>query len=195
MLMMMYLQATLTSTPKGKIKTKVAPFFLKQYARSHASNARSSLSSLLSSRAPARGEDGTAVPAPSPAQRDGGCQGRTDPVKVASTAPEDPVKVAEIAAPKLSRSCSKCGQPCLGHRGPTGEKCSLKLQTPEKFRGGEVTSVKEERGCQNCGAVMSPQHQCDDTGNALKMHCARLEFRNNTGCVDRYSCYCWEIYM
>ena len=61
--MMMYLQATLTSTPKGKIKTKVAPFFLKQYARSHASNARSSLSSLLSSRAPARGEDGTAVPA------------------------------------------------------------------------------------------------------------------------------------
>ena len=44
--------------------------------------------------------------APSPAQRDGGCQGRTDPVKVASTAPEDTVKVAEIAAPKLSRSCS-----------------------------------------------------------------------------------------
>ena len=51
MLMMMYLQATLTSTPKGKIKTKVAPFFLKQYVRSHASNVFEAYPKLLTEMA------------------------------------------------------------------------------------------------------------------------------------------------
>ena len=75
------------------------------------------------------------------------------------------------AAAKPGRICKKCNQPCLGHKGPTGEKCAFTLPSPEKVRESspalslQVTPVREGRAedCQNCGAVMLPDHQCDDT--------------------------------
>ena len=38
------------------------------------------------------------------------------------------------AAAKSGQVCKKCSQPCLGHQGPTGEKCGSTLPSPEKVR-------------------------------------------------------------
>ena len=91
----------------------------------------------------------------------------------AANSPSSTAAAAEQApaAVKPGRLCKKCGQPCLGHKGPTGEKCGSTLPSPEKVRESspalslQATPVREGRAedCQNCGAVMSPNHQCDET--------------------------------
>ena len=75
------------------------------------------------------------------------------------------------AAAKPGRICQKCSKPCLGHKGPTGEKCASTPPSPEKVRESspalylQVTPFREGRveDFQNSGAVMLPDHQCDET--------------------------------
>ena len=99
-----------------------------------------------------------------------------DKTKDAATAP--PSAAAATATPgsqQVTRTCKKCGQPCRGHDGPTGAKCRnahTVTSTPEKLRDIPststsllVTPVKGEvriETCWNCGAVMSPTHQCGE---------------------------------
>ena len=81
------------------------------------------------------------------------------------------------AAKPSSRTCTKCGQPCRGHAGPTGLKCSnaqLTTSTPEKIRNTslsaslQLTPVKEIRveECSNCEELMTLTHQCEEAENA-----------------------------
>ena len=130
----------------------------------------------------------------------------------AASSPAPPAAAAEegSAAPKPGRFCKKCGQPCLGHKGPTGEKCGSTLPSPEKVRGSspalslQVTPGKEDRAedCQNCGAVMSPSHQCDETevvsetedDTSTKIACVKM--CHNTNKRDKMWCStedanCW----
>ena len=104
-----------------------------------------------------------------------------DKVEYADTAPPAASTTsASVAAPpgsrQAARTCSKCGQPCRGHVGPTGAKCSNTLplsSTREKMRSPSpstslhFTPVREARveDCSNCGGFMTPTHQCDQSSN------------------------------
>ena len=127
-----------------------------------------------------------------------------------ATAPAKPAAAAAQApapGPKPGRTCSKCNKPCLGHKGPTGEKCSFLQPTPEKVRDSSlstsllVTPVRETRAeeCQNCGAEMSPVHQCDETENVSEPEtvpeCVKMcPHTHKDPCDDEDPLWCYDIY-
>ena len=56
-------------------------------------------------------------------------------------APPTPAPAAPPGSQQVSRTCKKCGQPCCGHAGPSGARCSnapSNTSTPEKLRGSSI---------------------------------------------------------
>ena len=150
-------------------------------------------------------------------------QEETDDVDTVSpAAPATPVPAAPPGSQQAGRTCKKCGQPCRGHTGPPGARCSdapINTSTPEKLRGPSspstsilTTPAREEaraEDCWNCGEVMSPTHQCGETPIPFKvihqseaeniMACKCREGHKGISCFDStfegtsdFECHCTE---
>ena len=107
---------------------------------------------------------------------------QTDQGTAANAPPGTSAPAALPGSQQSSRTCKKCGKPCLGHAGPTGARCSnvptssAKL-SPEKLRSFDTSSNSllltpgsEDRveNCRNCGGMMSLNHQCDEESEEVK---------------------------